>query len=559
MKSWLIWAICFCLFNLSSKAQDLIPPLKIPLRLSGNFGELRSNHFHSGVDFKTEQVINKPVYAINEGFISRIVIGPFGYGKALYVDHPDGLTSVYAHLNQFSPAIESYIYKCQMEQQSFKIDTIVPPDKLPVQKGEEIARSGNTGSSGGPHLHFELRNTQNEHVIDPLPFYRDLLTDTRAPIVQALSLSPVSQQGVIEGSTASKIYNVTAPSPGNYRLKTPISAWGKLGFALKCYDVMDGTSNIYGVKNIRLFLDSALIFNSSLTEFSFDETRYINSLIDYPKWKRGGGFYQKCYIEPGNKLSFLNSSGNGIVDIKEERDYQLIFELEDDFGNYSQLLVTIRGKQTSLPQDSTDCENTFIWYSSNRFREKGVDLELPKGAIYDSFCFEYYVNEDENPLAGIHFLHNDETPLHSYSRLTIHLNKDSLQDKSKYGIVQYSSKGNRWIGGSYKKGWIEGKIREFGTYTVSIDTVRPKIIPIGGPLQWKKKGIVELRLSDNMSGIESFKTYIDNEFVLFEPDKKSVIRKNLSNLPHKESPYELTIEVTDKCGNISYYKESFNW
>lgn len=560
MKNWIsFYFIYFFSFSLLSVAQNLTPPLTPPLYLSGNFGELRNNHFHSGIDFKTNQSINKPIFAVDSGYISRIVISPTGYGKALYINHKNGLTSVYAHLYKFSYDIENYAYQQQMEQQSYKIDINVPDSLFIITKGEEIARSGNTGSSAGPHLHFELRNTQTEQVLDPIPYYKDMLKDTQPPIIKSILVSTLSNSGIIENNYSSKIYTSLVKEGNIYHLKQPISAWGKLGIALKCYDQMDGTSNIYGVKNIRLFVDSCLIFNSILSEFSFDETRYINSFIDYRIFKTGNGFYQKCYIDPNNKLSFINSKSRGIIDINEERKYKLVFELEDEFGNCSKLYIDITGIKKNIQSEIVECENLFTWQTNNRFRAKGIDLKIPKGGIYDSFCFEYSKKESENTLSATHILHNENVPLHLYAELAIHLNKDILNDTMKYGIVQQTPKGDKWIGGIYKTGWIVGNIREFGTYTISIDTIAPQIIPIGTPNQWYSSGIIELRLVDNKSGIKSFKCYIDETFELFEQNNKNIIYKRLASLPRKGVLHELRIEVIDKCGNISHYKEFFKW
>ena len=561
MKNWISFYFIyfFISFSLLSVAQNLNPPLNPPLYLSGNFGELRSNHFHSGIDIKTNQTINKPVFAVDSGYISRIVISPTGYGKALYINHKNGLTSVYAHLYKFANEIENYAYQKQMEQQSYKIDINVPDSLFIITRGEEIARSGNTGSSAGPHLHFELRDTQTEQVLDPISYYKEMLDDTRSPIIKSILLSTLPNSGIIEDNYTSKIYTALVKKDNIYRLEQPISAWGKLGFALKCYDQMNGTSNIYGVKNIRLFVDSCLVFNSILSEFSFDETRYINSFIDYKNFKGGKGFYQKCYVDPNNKLSFINSKNRGIIDINEERKYKLVFELEDDFNNCTKLYIDIIGVKKDIQSEPLKGENLFTWQTANRFRAKGIDLKIPKGAIYDSFCFEYSKKESEKSLSATHILHNENVPLHSFAEIAIHLNNDILSDKIKYGIEQQSAKGNKWIGGIYQKGWIIGKIREFGTYTIAMDTIAPRITPIKPPNQWRSSGIIEIRLSDNKSGIKSFKCYIDGTFELFEQNNRNIIRKKLTSLPRKGISHELRVEAIDKCGNISYYKEFFKW
>ena len=549
-----------CLLIFSITAQELRPPLNIPLQLSGNFGELRPNHFHSGIDFKTGGTVGKSVVAVEDGYVSRVAINTGGYGKALYIDHPSlGYTTVYGHLDGFSPAIEAYVYQKQMEQQAYIIDIKVPADSLPVQRGKEVALSGNTGSSGGPHLHFEVRETESEKPIDPLPFYKQKLKDTSKPEMESIAVVPAKGLGVVEGKTEKSVYSTKQSTAGTYQADT-VTAWGKVGIALKCHDRMDGVRNVFGVKDIRLTVDSELIFSSSLTKFAFDETRYINSFIDYEAWKNKEGFFQKCYTEPGNRLPFISTINQGMVNIDSERDYHVQTELEDEYGNQSTLSFVITGKRQKIDNNEEPCENLFSWRAPNRFRGKGIDLELPRGAIYNSFCFNYSVGAtDSAALAATHRLHNDNTPLHTYCRLAIFLNSDPVADKSKYGIERVTPKGNVWIGGSYRNGWVEGRIREFGTYTAGVDTIAPKITPSGTPQQWVQKRQIELRLTDDKSGIDSFKTYIDGEFVLFDIDRKSVIRTDLSTLPQTKKTRELTIELRDKCGNTTLYKERFEW
>ena len=548
-----------CLLTFSVTAQKLHPPLNIPLQLSGNFGELRPNHFHSGIDFKTGGTVNKSIVAVEDGYISRIAINTGGYGKVLYVDHPSlGYTTVYAHLNSFSPTIEAYLYRQQMEQQAYLIDIKVPTDTLPVQRGKEIALSGNTGSSSGPHLHFEIRETESERPIDPLPFYKQKLKDTSKPEIESIAVVPVKELGVVDGKMKRSVYTAKQSTSGNYQTDT-ITAWGKVGIALKCRDRMDGVRNIYGVKNVWLTVDSELIFSSTLTSFAFSETRYINSFIDYEAWKNKEGFFQKCYTEPGNRLPFISTINQGFIYIDKEKDYRIKIDLEDEYGNQSTLNFVITGKQQEMNNEEELCENPFSWRTPNRFRSKGIDLELPRGAIYDSFCFNYSVSNTDSALAATHRLHNDNTPLHTHCRLAILLNSDPVADKSKYGIERVTPKGNIWIGGNYKNGWIEGRIRDFGTYTAGVDTIAPKITPVSTPQQWVQKKQIELRLTDDKSGIDSFKTYIDGEFVLFDIDKRSIIRTDLSALPQTKKTRELTIELRDKCGNTAFYKGYFNW
>ncbi|MCC8147214.1 MAG: M23 family metallopeptidase, partial [Bacteroidales bacterium] len=277
MRKLLPFLFSICFFISATHAQDLVPPLDIPLYLSGNFGELRANHFHSGIDFKTQGVTGLPVKSVKEGYISRISVSPYGYGNALYIDHPDGTTSVYAHLDRFTPDIESVVRDSQYVKETFAVNLFFSPDQLSIAKGEKIAYSGNTGSSGGPHVHFEIRETQTEMPLDPLPFYKDKIKDTRPPEIRGLMIFPQFNKGVVNGNTNNQEVELIKNSSGQMIVKDKITAWGEIGVGIKAYDRMNETSNIYGVNEIILKVDGEEVYHSIMDKFSFDKTRYLNT------------------------------------------------------------------------------------------------------------------------------------------------------------------------------------------------------------------------------------------------------------------------------------------
>ena len=323
------------LSTLTGQANDrqLRNPFDFPILLSGNFGELRSNHFHSGIDFKTQGAEGKPIHAPQEGYVSRVSISPWGYGNALYITHPDGTTTVYGHLQKFSPAIADYVKAQQYELERFDVNLFPEPDSLPVRKDEIVAWSGNTGSSAGPHLHFEVRDTKTEEVLDPLVFFHEQITDTRPPKILGILVVPIEGSGVVNGSSQKLRITPQISKDGQTRVSQKIEAWGKIGLAVKTYDYMDRTTNIYGVKEITLMADSQVIFHSYLNRFAFDETRYINTLIDYEEWQKRRSFYIRSFSEPGNRLRFPEYVNRGIVHIDEARTYELTYTLADAFGN----------------------------------------------------------------------------------------------------------------------------------------------------------------------------------------------------------------------------------
>lgn len=466
-----------------AEAQQLRKPMDIPVLLSGNFGELRSNHFHSGIDFKTQGVEGKPIHSVQDGYVSRISVSPWGYGNGLYITHPDGTTTVYGHLQKFSQKITAYLKEKQYEQESFNVNLSLTPDELPVKEGELVALSGNTGSSGGPHLHFEVRDTETEEPMDPIEYYKDLIKDTQAPKIQGIMVYSMPGKGVVNGSRRKLELKPVTAKNGKQTLTGKIEAWGEIGLAVKGYDYMDNTSNIYGIKDITLTADSQVIFHSNLDRFAFDETRYLNSFTDFEEWKEHRSFYIKSFVDPGNRLRFIESLNRGILTIDEPRTYHLTYKLADAFGNTTQLSIRIEGKEQPIPEIDTENAELFHWWSDNRFGAKGIRLTIPKGNLYDDLYFRYSVKEDSAALGATHILHNKPVAFHKSAKLSLRLQTDTLDNKQQYGIVRLQNGRRSWTGGVYRNGWVDADIKEMGSYTLGQDLVPPTITPLN-PATW---------------------------------------------------------------------------
>lgn len=544
--------------NNTAEAQQLRKPMDIPVLLSGNFGELRSNHFHSGIDFKTQGVEGKPIHSVQDGYVSRISVSPWGYGNGLYITHPDGTTTVYGHLQKFSQKITAYLKEKQYEQESFNVNLSLTPDELPVKEGELVALSGNTGSSGGPHLHFEVRDTETEEPMDPIEYYKDLIKDTQAPKIQGIMVYSMPGKGVVNGSRRKLELKPVTAKNGKQTLNGKIEAWGEIGLAVKGYDYMDNTSNIYGIKDITLTADSQVIFHSNLDRFAFDESRYLNSFTDFEEWKEHRSFYIKSFVDPGNRLRFIESLNRGILTIDEPRTYHLTYQLADAFGNTTRLSIQIEGKEQPIPE--VDMENTelFHWWSDNRFGAKGIRLTIPKGNLYDDLYFRYSVKEDSAALGATHILHNKPVAFHKSAKLSLRLQTDTLDNKLQYGIVRLQNGRRSWTGGVYRNGWVDADIKETGSYTLGQDLVPPTITPLN-PATWVSKQAIALRLSDNLSGVQTYRGEIDGQYVLFEMNSKSVITYHFDKERLARGKHTLKLVVTDACGNQSTYTYPFTW
>lgn len=539
-------------------AQQLRSPLDIPLVLSANFGELRPNHFHSGLDMKTQLAVGKTVRAVADGYVSRISVSPYGYGNALYLNHPDGTTTVYGHLLRFNDSIAAYVRQKQYEAESFRVDFTLPPGRFPVKAGQEIALSGNSGSSGGPHLHFEIRDTRTEEPLDPLVCYKDRITDTRPPRIRSVRIYPLNDKGVVNGGTQPVTLQVHTGKDGRAVLSGEISAWGEIGFAVRAYDAMDGTENIYGVKDVRLTSGDTLLFHSRIDRYAFHETRYINSLIDYGFYRTHQALYMKNFLEPGNRLRFLEAPGDGVLSVDVERPYRLCYRLSDEAGNTTVLEFAVLGREQPIAPPDTAGTSFFSFRTDNRFGAKGIRLFIPRGNLYDDLHFRYSAEPDPDGPADRHRLH-DRSPVafHRGAELSIRVRQDTPADPARYGIVRLDKGRRNWIGGTYREGWIDAVIRETGCYTVAADTVPPKIVPVNAA-EWPKRRKFVFRLSDDLSGTDRYRATIDGQFALFELDGKTGTltyvfdRKRL-----RPGRHVLLLTATDAAGNEAVYRHDF--
>lgn len=536
-------------------------PLDIPLILSANFGELRPNHFHSGIDLKTAGVINKSVYSIEDGYVSRISVSPSGYGLAIYVSHTTGQTSVYGHINKFAPKIAEYVKEKQYEKESFSVDITLNNDVFPVKKGDLIAYSGNTGSSGGPHVHFEIRDTETQEAQDPLVYYKDKINDSRPPLIKGIAFYPVNEKGAVDFSRDPARKTITTLKSGNYAsLKDTVQAWGTIGVGVYANDRMDGTTNIYGVKKVRLYCDNIEIFSSDISNVDFGKTRMINSMTDYEYWSQKKVFYQKSFVEPGNKLPIYKTVNNGYININEERIYNLRYELEDLYGNQTDYSFCVKGREQTIPQKKR-CSQLMLWNEESNYKSENFSLNIPKEYLYDNLCFILKDKKSASHYSDIFIVNDTRVPLHNFCDMSIRVTKDTLVNKAQYGIVQINGVNEYWVGGTYDNGSITARIRELGqTYAVSSDTKAPAITPVQ-PARWVRNGEIRIRLSDNKSGIRSWKGTIDGNYALFEKDVKSpfyIYKFDIKRLK-KGQNHKLVFTATDGAGNSASYEYEFRY
>lgn len=346
--------------------------------LSGTFGELRNNHFHSGIDIKTHGKTGIPVHAIADGWIYRLRVGPFGFGKAVYLRHPDGKFSVYAHLDRFQPSLTNVLRDSQYLSEQFDQDLYLPAREIMVKQGEVIGYSGNSGSSLGPHLHFEIRDP-DERILNPLNWFKEDVPDTRKPVLQNISFVPFDMESRVEGK-ANMWTKVPRGSNGSYSLNGAVKIRGRVGLAYKAYDLLNAAGNHCGINNARLYLDDQLIHSLDLKRFSFDETRYINVHMDYKRYKARQGRYQRAYIQPGNLFSAYGKGvDQGLIRLTDDEPHILRLELEDVHGNESVFTTQVIADQSidQLSPLGTGSSPAFSFQQIRDYLKLSVKRPLP--------------------------------------------------------------------------------------------------------------------------------------------------------------------------------------
>lgn len=521
-----------------------VPPFGFPLYLSGNFGELRSNHFHGGLDFKTQGKTGMPVSSIGEGYISRIFVSR-GSGYMLHITHPNGLTSIYRHMQGFTEPVKSFTenYQYQQEQSEVEIETF--SGQFPVKSGQQIGWSGNEGYSFGPHLHLDLFETESGDFVDPLPYFMKHLSDNRAPKANSILLIPQSGKGIVQGRPENKIISLSVAA------QVPVEVWGEIGVGIKAVDYMDGTSNRYGVYSVTLYVDEKMVCQSTVDRFSREENRMINS------WATDG--FMKSFKDPGCTLRLLCPlAGRGTILIDKERDYKLAFVLKDRYGNASRYTLTLRGKRQPIPERNVEAKRLLEWNAENVIAVPGLKMNIPRGVLYENHLVDVRIKECPEGLSPFYQLHDKTVPLHRACELQITLGKLCIDDPSKYYVAKCSGTKLSYAGGKYKDGILSASVNELGTYTVAVDTIPPRINPLGKN-NWGKNGEITLMVKDSETGIDTYKGFIDGKFAIFRLKilSSKVVCKIDPRRVKKGKKHTLKFFVTDKRGNTQVYNTEF--
>ena len=538
-------------------------PLDIPLILSGTFGELRSNHFHSGIDIKTQQRTGLPVLAVADGTVVRIKVSPFGFGKAVYLRHPNGYTSVYAHLQEFEPALQKYVRDNQYSSESFAIELYPPAGQFEFKAGELIAKSGNSGGSGAPHLHFEIRDTRTEEIINPL-FFGFEVKDTRPPDLYDLEVYEFDKDELISNYSLDLI----RLEPGKYALAGDevISVSNLPAFGLRTTDRLDGANNRNGIYSIEMKIAGISVYNFVMERFAFAETRYINSHIDFGQKKCCKRTINRLYLEPNNKFSaYRHTSSMQLPDLIPDSLYDVEIAVLDIMGNSSVLnfkLERSRPNKASLTENTELPFSVFPYDQSNYYKNEHLEFVLPEGALYRNVNFFYKKSQACNDCYSfIHTLASEEIPVHKYYKLKI---KPDAQFEGDPGqLVIMSMKDGKPVdyeGGAWDGKYVVARTRQFGDFAIMADSKAPQAITgnfVDGGRVSRKSGL-KIIVKDEVSGIDTYRATIDGNWHLFDFDAKNhLLFHDLEASGLDNGEHVLEVVLTDKSGNESRHNYHF--
>ena len=527
-------------------------PLSIPINLSGNFGELRNNHYHMGLDLKTNARENLPVYAAADGYISRIKIEPAGFGRAIYITHPNGLTTLYAHLNDFNPRIEAYLKQAQYAQESWKVFLELTPDELPVKKGDFLAYSGNTGGSQAPHLHFEIRTADTDVNLNPLLFGFDL-ADNTLPRILRLAIYD-RNQSVFEQSP--RLIPIKSTGTGRYASVAPLITVGspKISLALTTYDTHSGSSNLNGVLESGLWMDEKPMIAFRMDSISYNDTRYLNAHIDYRMKSAGGTWLQHLSELPGYISSiYIKKSGNGILDLSDRQIHDLRIVVRDAYGNASELRTQVQWNGNAPAAVSTPAgQKRFYPLMLDGFESEECEFYIGERCLYDAVNIRYQqLPAGPQAVSALHAIGASTIPLQEAFLIRIQPNRTLNPAQKNRTVMQWYAGAKKDVQKvEWQQGWGAARFRDFGYYQLLVDEEPPQIVPIGftDGSNLSKATRIAFTIKDNLEKFKNVRTELDGRWIRFSNDKG---RTFIYRFDEKcmSGNHVLKISAEDEAGN----------
>ncbi|MFA7273235.1 MAG: M23 family metallopeptidase [Crocinitomicaceae bacterium] len=544
--------VCFQLaFAQTATTKKYHPPLSIPLVLSANFGELRPNHFHMGLDFKTEAREGLTIHSIDEGYVSRVNVSPYGYGRTVYINHPGGITSVYAHCQRLTDKLEKRVKELQNQAKNSETDMYFQPLECKLERGEIFALSGNTGASGGPHLHFEIRDTYTEEALNPLRFGFDLI-DTRAPSVFSIKAFALDESGyLIDGKSQEWTIKNGTIGAGTVTLPANFcSLKGGIGFAINGIDRFNAAENSCGIYGSRMIVNGDTLMVQELDQVAFEQTRYLNAYTDYPAFSKGKK-YHKSFHSVINPLSVYKKKSLGILYAKPAGVYQIQYDTYDFSGNTTRTYFTLEIAEGEMNLSSTNAfVPNFLNPSENYTKEwPNCILEIPKGCTYEPIPKDISFNGSSL------FFRSSFWPVQEAFTVKLRpLNEIPIQKQ--YLAV---NKGGNWsaLETNYFESWLVGKSKYFGEITVKVDDKAPSIIPVNiKPIIDKNKTTrLVWKMGDYQTGLANYGIEIDGKWQVLDYESKGDFAfYEISNLD--VGIHELVVLAIDYAGNKNEWKQT---
>jgi hypothetical protein len=539
-------------------------PVDIKMLLSGTFGELRSNHFHSGIDIKTNGNSGEKILAIADGYVSRLKVSTWGFGNTLYITHPNGYVSVYAHLDRFSPGIAKWVKDKHYEKESFELNEFPAKNELTVEKGEVIGYSGSSGYSYGPHLHFEIREEANQKPLNPLLFGMDVKDNIR-PKILAVRVYPFGEESLVEGNPEPETYK-TKGWGIQYRLagSDTVEVSGAYYLGIRTYDLLNDASNKNGVYSIDLLVNDTVVYSYRMDGYTFDETRYINSFIDYAELVNNRVRYQKSRREPNNRLSVYGELKNdGVIKMEGKGLHHIQYVVKDFMGNTSMVSFMVKSSETQKEKRyAISHEDEGIYFDhklKNGFANEYVSFDAPAGAFYDSFVFLYdSVAPPAEAWSHLHKVHLNTMPVHTWCRLSIKPFDTMPAELYEKALLAEKNGNGEWssAGGAYEKGVVSARVRDFGEYCVMIDTLAPEISP--KQIKGMKTGDkIRFRIKDEFSGIDTYRGELNGKWVLMQYDAKNELLFYQIDERLLAGRNSFSLTVVDQKGNEAKYETTW--
>ena len=575
----LVFTFSLLLFTYFSFCQEyrnsgFSKPVNLPFNLAGSFGEPRKDHFHSGIDIKTNGVEGEPVFAIGDGYISRIKVSPYGYGKVIYITHTNGFTSVYAHLNTFYGAIEKYIHSQHYVQQKSELDLTLDATIFPVKQKDTIAFSGNTGGSTAPHLHFEIRNTKTEHALNPLDFYpKEFYVDTIPPQINKVKIYELNNNRfpvMTTTYTLKKINNYLTNDTSIELINT-----NRFYLSLEGFDKQDDSKNKNGIKKIEVYKKDSLVFKYNLTEIDFDRTRMCNAFVDYNEMMNDCGYFYNCYQLMNNTLPMYTANDKGIIIANNNDTFDLDIYCFDYNDNKTRIKLrintfvvfevfdTISYHFPNVPHFSHGVKSIKYINSTkaDTIVSNNLQISFPANVFYndsyiESYPFPFY-DTAISKISSVSFV-NWETKIPLHKPASIQFKSSIKKNRNKIVVVRQNHKGNETaLKTTFDKTKFYAETKELGSFYLKYDTTKPTVTIVDS--NFAVRNTIYALLKDNLSGINTYNGYIDNKWVNFYYDAKNdVIQYNFDEYCSK-GEHLLKIIVTDIVGNKTMVQQKFNY